>query len=314
MRNTVLFLGIVFGISAALPAPGLVVGDAAPPLQIGEWMRPSPVNLLDFSGTSPKPYFLIEFWATWCQPCRRIMPDINDLQRRYAEAGFVVIAVSTERPEVVRRFVEASGPGMNYAVAVDTANRDTYNAYMRAVNAEGIPYGFLVDRDGVLVWHGVPSRQQIEPLIQRMAGTEFTLRSEQLAQRAERLIPRYFAAFRRGDADEAATLGERIIEWGRAWPDMLREFAQRILTESDIEKRDAETALRAATVAAEAAPDDFRALETLALAQFKAGRPAEAAETQRQAIAACPEAILRRRMQESLDKFLATSTETAPDP
>lgn len=310
MRNSAFFVAIFFALCAAVPAAGLAVGDATPPLEVGEWVRPSPVNLLDFSGDAPKPYFLIEFWATWCQPCRMIMPDINDLQRRYADAGFVVIALSTERPEIVRRFVEASGPGMNYAVAVDTPGRDAYNAYMRAVGAEGIPYGFLVDRDGVLAWHGVPSRQRIEPLIERMAGAEFTLRSEQLAQRAERLIPRYFTAAKRGDTDEAAALAERVLEWGRTWPDMLREFAGRILTEPGIEERDAETALRAATVAVEAAPDDFRALETLALAQFEAGFPNAAAETQRQAIAVCPEDVLRRRMQETLDRFLAEGGET----
>ena len=62
-------------------------------------------------------------------------------------------------------------------------------------------------------------------------------------------------------------------------------------------------------LAAQAAPDDFRALETLALAQFESGRITDAVETQKAAIAACPEEILRKRMEEVLDKFLATVPE-----
>lgn len=301
MHKTI--IALVIALSICSSASALAVGDKAPPLKVGEWVNPSPVDLLDTDSEAPKPFFLIEFWATWCQPCRMMMPHINDLQRKYAGAGFVVIAISTEPADVVRRFVESMGPAMNYAVVVDTDKRDTYDAYMRAVGAPGIPHAFLIDREGRLVWYGVPAGKEIDPLIDRLAGTDYTLKSEQLAERAERLIARYFATLNRGDPAEARKLGERIVEWGRARPDMLREFAWRILTEPGIESRDAETALKAATVAVSAKPEDFRALETLARAEFESGQVAGAVETQKRAIAACNEAILRVRMEETLDTF-----------
>ncbi|MFO7974883.1 MAG: TlpA disulfide reductase family protein [Candidatus Hydrogenedentota bacterium] len=307
-RTCFLFIFILF-ISAAFPAAGLAVGEPAPPLHVGEWVKPSPVELLDLDGDGPKPFFLIDFWATWCQPCHRMMPHLTRLQRRYAEAGFVVIGVSNERAETVRRFVTSARAGMGYAVITDTESRDTYNAYMRPMGSPGIPHAFLIDRDGKLVWHGVPVEKEIAPIIQRMAGKDYTLKSEQLAQRAERLIARYFATLKRGEEEKAAQIGERIVEWGSARPGMLREFAWRILTDNGLETRNAETALAAATVAAQAAPDDFRALETLARAQFESGNVAEAVETQKKAITACPEAILQERMERTLDKFLSAHTE-----
>jgi thiol-disulfide isomerase/thioredoxin len=310
MHKTIIAIAIIVSLIAVSSAAALAVGDKAPPLRVGEWIRPSPVDLLDTDPEAPKPFFLIEFWATWCEPCRLMMPHINDLQRKYAGAGFVVIAISTEPAHVVGRFVNSMGPAMNYAVVVDTDNRDTYNAYMRAVGAPGIPHAFLVDRDGKLVWYGVPSGKEIDPLIERLAGKDYTLKSEQLAERAERLIARYFATLKRGDAKEAAKLGERIVEWGRARPGMLREFAWRILTEPGIEARDAETALNAATVAVSATPDDFRVLETLALAQFESGQIPEAVETQKRAIAACNETTLHERLKETLDTFVAQLPES----
>ncbi|HOD48792.1 MAG TPA: TlpA disulfide reductase family protein [Candidatus Hydrogenedentes bacterium] len=305
MRKPCSCLVFAFALCAAVPAAALAVGDAVPPLRLGEWVKPGPVDLLDFSGSTPKTFFLIEFWATWCQPCRMMMPHINELQRQYAGAGLVVIGVSNEDPETVRAFVASTGADMSYAVAVDSRNRDVYNAYMRPVGSPGLPHAFLIDREGMLAWHGVPAARELDPLIERIAGKQYTLKSEQLAQRAERLIPRYFATVKRGDEAEAATLGQRILEWGTARPDMLRGFAWRILTEPGLETRDAETALRAATAAVQAAPEDFRALETLAHALAESGKSTDAVETQKKAIAACPDEVLRKSMQDSLEEFLA---------
>jgi thiol-disulfide isomerase/thioredoxin len=303
-----LFVFIVF-ITAASSVSALAVGESAPAMSVGEWVKASPVDLLDFGGDGPKPFFLIDFWATWCQPCRMMMPHINDLQRRYADAGLVVIGVSNESVETIRGFVESMGEGMGYAVVADTEGRDIYNAYMRPVGSPGIPHAFLIDRDGRLVWHGVPVEKEIDPLIERLAGKDYTLKSEQLAERAERLVARYFATLKRGDDEEAGKIGLRIVEWGSARPEMLREFAWRILTDPDLDSGDAETALAASKVAVQAGPNDFRALETLALAQFESGHLAEAVETQKKAIAACPETVLQKRMEETLDKFQSATAE-----
>ena len=314
MRRLCFVLFSVSTLCVVAPAAALAVGDSAPPLQVGEWVRPGPVNLLNWSGKNPKPFFLIEFWATWCEPCRAMMPHITELQNRYAGAGLVVIGVSNEHPSAIHRFIQSLGDRVGYALVTDTIHRDAYNAYMWPVGSPGIPHAFLIDRDGILVWHGIPSAKEIDARIERLAGQGYTLESEVLVERAERLVARYFATVTRdARSGEAARLGERIVDWGSARPDLLREFAWRILTEPGFESRDVHTALLAATRAAEARPNDFRTLETLALAHFTAGDIAEAVRCQNAAIEACPEQALRNRLKETLDTFSAKlPSNTAP--
>ncbi len=309
MRRICFVLFSVSSLCGAVYAAPLAAGDSAPPLRVGEWIRPSPVNLFDWAGQNPKPFFLIEFWATWCEPCRAMMPHLAELQNQYAEAGLVIIGVSNEPPSVVHHFTQSMGGAAGYALVTDTPQRDVYNAYMRPVGSPGIPHAFLIDRDGNLVWHGVPSAKEIDGRIERLAGESYTLKSEILAERAERLMARYFAAkTRSANPDETAALGERIVEWGSARPELLREFAWRLLTEPGLEPRDVDTALRAATRAHEARPQDFRILEALALAHYAAGDLDQAASWQAAAIDACPEQILQLRMKETLDKFRAETT------
>jgi hypothetical protein len=243
------------------------------------------------------------------------MPHLAELQNRYAEAGLVIIGVSNEHPSVVHHFAQSRGGDVGYALVTDTAQREVYNAFMRPVGSPGIPHAFLIDRDGSLAWHGVPSAKEIDGRIERLAGQSYTLKSEILAERAERLMARYFAAATRStNPDETAALGDRIIEWGSARPDLLREFAWRLLTEPGLESRDVKTALRAATRAHEARPQDFRILETLALAHYAAGDVSQAATCQAAAVDACPEQTLRLRMKETLDKFRAESSPAATSP
>ncbi|HLZ14026.1 MAG TPA: TlpA disulfide reductase family protein [Candidatus Acidoferrum sp.] len=96
---------------------------------------------------------LVNFWATWCPPCRKEMPDLEKLYREFAAKGLVVLAISDEDEGKVRPFI---GMGrFSYPVLLDPG---------RKVNGEfvveGIPKSFLYDRDGKLVAQSIDMRTE----------------------------------------------------------------------------------------------------------------------------------------------------------
>ncbi|MEO7166457.1 MAG: TlpA disulfide reductase family protein [Chthoniobacterales bacterium] len=101
-----------------------------------------PVKLSDYKGK----VILLNFWATWCPPCRDEIPDLIALQQRYAPQGLVVIGMSVDRggAEMVRRF--ATKMGINYPVVM--ADQKTAASYG---DFSAIPTSFFINRKGEIV-------------------------------------------------------------------------------------------------------------------------------------------------------------------
>jgi len=99
--------------------------------------------------------FVVEFWATWCPPCRTSIPHLTEIQKQYKDKGVTVIGVSGESADVVKPFVEKMAETMNYTVAVDTDGK-VGNGYMTAFKQNGIPTAFIVDGKGNVAWVGHP--------------------------------------------------------------------------------------------------------------------------------------------------------------
>jgi thiol-disulfide isomerase/thioredoxin len=92
-------------------------------------------------------FVLVDFWATWCGPCRRAIPELNALQHQFA-GRLVVIGISDEAEAVVRGMTE---PRIDYAVAIDPEARTK-----RQLEVTGIPHVILIDPAGVVRWEGFP--------------------------------------------------------------------------------------------------------------------------------------------------------------
>ena len=126
------------------------LGDPAAPLQITEWVKGGPVDLAAGKG---KQIYVVEFWATWCPPCRASIPHLTGLQKKFKDVVFV--GISDEEVPVVKKFAAQMGDKMAYTVAVDK-NGQTGKAYMEAYGIKGIPHAFIVDKAGCIVWNGHP--------------------------------------------------------------------------------------------------------------------------------------------------------------
>lgn len=94
---------------------------------------------------------LVNFWATWCPPCRKEMPDLNALYNRFKDQGFVILALSDEERSVVEKYL-GEHP-VDYPVLLDPG-RTVNTAY----KIEGIPKSFIYDRTGKMVAQTIDMR------------------------------------------------------------------------------------------------------------------------------------------------------------
>ncbi len=136
------------GAETTMAAVPTKLGDAAYPLTGLTWVKGSPVTI------APGKVYVVEFWATWCPPCRESIPHLTKLAKKYAD-NVVFVGVSNEEVSAVKPFVAEKGDEMNYHVAVDTTDK-VANGYMTAFDQGGIPTAFIVNTEGKVVWLGHP--------------------------------------------------------------------------------------------------------------------------------------------------------------
>jgi len=109
---------------------------------------------------------LLNFWATWCKPCRVEIPALTALYRDYKDQGFVVLGVSVDSEvSAVKPF--ARGMKMNYPVLIGAGHEDLGNAFGPFL---GFPTSVLVKRDGAICLEhvGTVSRSQLEERIGKL--------------------------------------------------------------------------------------------------------------------------------------------------
>jgi peroxiredoxin len=94
---------------------------------------------------------LVNFWATWCPPCRKEMPDLQALFDKYKDQGFIVLAISDEDAAKVAPFIAERKIG--YPVLLDPGRRVN-----EVFAVEGIPKSFVYDRQGKLVAQSIDMR------------------------------------------------------------------------------------------------------------------------------------------------------------
>ncbi len=105
-----------------------------------------------FSGKEPElkgRAYVLEFWATWCPPCRTSIPHLNEIHQKYKGRGLEIIGVTKEDRQTVRNFTK--DVPIEYTVA-----HDTYGKLNDEFQIKGIPHAMIVDKTGKIVWEGHP--------------------------------------------------------------------------------------------------------------------------------------------------------------
>ena len=125
------------------------------------------VDSADFQGK----VILLNFWATWCSPCRQEIPSLNDLYHQYKEEGLAVIGISLDRggAEEIQKFVEK--------FRVDYINAMGDEAVVKAFSSipgigpiQGIPVTFIIDRKGQICrrFVGLTEKRVLEEAIKQV--------------------------------------------------------------------------------------------------------------------------------------------------
>jgi len=156
----------------AAPAVTLKVGDQAPAFIHGAWLKGKPVPALVKGQT-----YVLEFWATWCGPCKEAIPHVTELAKKYAgKVTFIGVNVMQEGKDPkaidtsVAAFVKSQGAAMDYLVCRDTKDNGMKKTWLDAAGVQGIPATFIVDGTGRLVWVGHPI--SMDPVLEQLvAGT-----------------------------------------------------------------------------------------------------------------------------------------------
>lgn len=114
---------------------------------------------------------LVNFWATWCPPCKREMPAFIELQAQYAQQGFQILGVALDDEDSVRDFADTLG--VNYPVmAAEYDGLMLSREYGNHIGA--LPYSVFVDRNGTIIATkaGELSRRQVEEAIRPLLSEQ----------------------------------------------------------------------------------------------------------------------------------------------
>jgi len=213
-RHRPLLLIAVLALSPSLARsaskPTLGVGDPPPPLVVSRWLRGEPVRRFE-----PGRTYVVESWATWCQPCLESMPRLSEIQRRHA-GRLSVIGVSIWEADAskVPGFVERMADRMQYAVATDSVpvGSDGFGGrfakqWIEGANmySHGVPLAYVVDGRGRIAWIGHPS--SLDSVVDAVVAGSWNLdaarrrwQEDRAAEaQSEPLLVAYYGAMRAND-------------------------------------------------------------------------------------------------------------------
>lgn len=142
-----LALAAVFGLGVvALQSQGTAAADGTPKeIKAAGWINSTGETLAALKG---KKAVVVEFWATWCPPCRKSIPHLNKLHEKYGDK-VTIIGLSNESKDKVEGFAKKFG--MKYVVGYGSSSYKDYGV-------KRIPIAFVINKAGEIVWSGSPSK------------------------------------------------------------------------------------------------------------------------------------------------------------
>jgi thiol-disulfide isomerase/thioredoxin len=150
----------------------LRVGSPAPEFKYSKWMKGTEITKFEKGK-----FYIVEFWATWCGPCKTSIPHLTELAHKYKGKVNIIgmdgsesVPFGDEANKLVTDFLKEMGDKMDYNVAMDTQDKHMSTKWMQAAAQFGIPTAFIVDKDTKIAWIGHPMEMD-EPLTKILDGT-----------------------------------------------------------------------------------------------------------------------------------------------
>jgi thiol-disulfide isomerase/thioredoxin len=293
--------------------PTLKVGDPAPKLQTGKWLQGEPVEQFE-KGKA----YIVEFWATWCGPCRDFAPHLSEIQKKYEQKGLIVIGQDYRESDesLVASFLKSMGDKVTYRIALDDKTRNKKGAmaeaWMTAAGKDGIPTAFLVDTKGFIAWIGHPLEFK-QKLIEEVLAGRFDVKqaAEEYGKR-QRDSSQVQAEMKRVDYlvghDKNYSEGYKLVEQLSAThkEDIMLQatLATQVWRYKQLDRDGLAVLEKIATRAGEAATDsaDSYVLDSVAAMSFDRGLKEKAVELLEKAVQLADESE-KATCQKALDNF-----------
>lgn len=131
-------------VMPVLAAGKIMKGQTPPEIDAMGWVNTDkPLKLSDLRGK----VVVVEFWATWCPPCRTSIPHLIKLYNQYKNKNVEFISLTDESGNEVKKFIKDNK--MNYPVGLASKTGRVYGV-------RGIPHALIIDKSGKVVWEGHP--------------------------------------------------------------------------------------------------------------------------------------------------------------
>lgn len=173
---------------AETPAWAVLIGKAPPPIVVAKWVKGEPLT-----GFEKGKVYVVDFWATWCGPCKAAIPHLTKLAHEHAGKVEVIGVSISERQkdatdtsyiDKVDAFVKKMDDRMDYRVAVDTPEKTMHTTWFKPTGTGGIPTAYIIDQQGLVAWVGIGSPNDVERIVDAVLAGTFDIKQEAERQRA----------------------------------------------------------------------------------------------------------------------------------
>ena len=187
---TILFTIVALLVAVLAQADGVKVevGSPAPIFNVAKWVKGQAVG-----GFQAGKVYVVDFWATWCAPCKNSVPHLTELAKKdHGKVIFAGVAVWEEQggdknyADKVNAYVSEMGDKMVYSVGLDDPAGSVAKAWMDASGTDGIPTVFVIGKDQRIWWIGHPMDPDIEKAIDLAESGKFDTYSAEQINNARR--------------------------------------------------------------------------------------------------------------------------------
>jgi len=284
----------------AISLPSIELGDKAPTVSPTEWIKG---DLKELNFGDGKTIYVIDVWGSYCKPCKESIAHLTKLQKKYKNQNVVVVGLSDEDAETVKKYVAQMGKKMEYNIAID-GNHQMFDSYLKPFNVKLIPHTFIINQHGCIIWHGHPM-DKLEGVIEELITHNFDIQRGRKMVRVRQLIFKYLQQAYQNKQNESRNIGIKIFQEFANEPEMLNEFAWVIITDKKIKTPDYQLAFFISKTAyIRSHGKDPIITDTYSNTLFLLGEIKQAIKLQKQAIKLIKDNdILRTELQKNLEKF-----------